>query len=306
MTDISSALHEAIEAISGDRTHGAARLAREAASVMARAARETAAETPEQMVLSLREVARSLAAGQPDMAAVANAVGAVVLAARTAAAGDVPAVRRTAIAEARRIVAGWKANVRLIVRHAETVVPRGAVLTHSHSATVLAVLERLAERGAPVIVTESRPLGEGRTATRLLADKGFSVSLIADAQAGVYVGHTAAVVVGADTVFADGTVVNKAGTLALALLARQHRVPFFVISESLKVSASRWKEGGETSPPTGSPDEPPAVYFDVTPPRLITALITEEGVFGTRELGPLARRARRWQRALGLAPASSA
>jgi translation initiation factor 2B subunit (eIF-2B alpha/beta/delta family) len=171
---------------------------------------------------------------------------------------------------------------------------------------VLAVLERLAERGAPVIVTESRPLGEGRTATRLLADKGFSVSLIADAQAGVYVGHTAAVVVGADTVFADGTVVNKAGTLALALLARQHRVPFFVISESLKVSASRWKEGGETSPPTGSPDEPPAVYFDVTPPRLITALITEEGVFGTRELGPLARRARRWQRALGLAPASSA
>ncbi len=108
------------------------------------------------------------------------------------------------------------------------------------------------------------------------------------------------------TVFADGTVVNKAGTLALALLARQHRVPFFVISESLKVSASRWKGGGETPPPADSPDEPPAVYFDVTPPRLITALITEEGVFGPRELGPLARRARRWQRALGLAPASSA
>jgi translation initiation factor 2B subunit (eIF-2B alpha/beta/delta family) len=108
----------------------------------------------------------------------------------------------------------------------------------------------------------------------------------------------AAVLVGADTVFANGAVVNKVGTLALALLARQARVPFFVASESLKVAPSRWKEAAETPPLEGSPEEPPSVYFDVTPPRLITALITEEGVFRPRQLAPLARRARRWQRAL--------
>jgi translation initiation factor 2B subunit (eIF-2B alpha/beta/delta family) len=301
MTDISPSLRQAIEAIARDRTHGASWLAREAAGVMGRAAREIPAVTPEQMASSLREVARSLAAGQPRMAAVGNAVGAVALAASAsggAAPGDVAAVRRAAVAETRRIVAGWERNVRLIARHAQTVVPKGPVLTHSHSATVLAVLERLAKRGAPVIVTESQPLGEGRTTARLLADRGFSVCLIADAQASAYVGQAAAVVVGADTVFADGAIVNKVGTLALALLARQHRVPFFVASESLKLSPSRWRKAEETPPLAVSPDEPPAVYFDVTPPRLITALVTEEGVVGRRELGALARRARRWQQAL--------
>ena len=84
----------------------------------------------------------------------------------------------------------------------------------------------------------------------------------------------------------------------LALLARQARVPFFVASESLKVAPSRWEATAETLPLDASPEEPPAVYFDVTPPRLITALITEEGVFRPRQLTSLARRARRWKRAL--------
>lgn len=302
MTDIPPSVRQAIEAIAGDRIHGAAWLAREAANVMAGAANEIDAERPEQMVSSLREAARALAAGQPRMAAVGNAAGAVVLAARTAAAapGNVAAVRRAAVAEARRIVAGWERNVRLIAGHAATVVPKGPILTHSHSATVLAVLERLAKRGAPVIVTESQPLGEGRTTARLLADRGLTVGLIADAQAGAYVGQVATVLVGADTVFADGAVVNKVGTLALALLARQHRVPFFVVSESLKLAPSRWRKAEETPPLAASPDEPPAVYFDVTPPPLMTALITEEGVFGPRELGTLAKRAARWQQALSL------
>jgi ribose 1,5-bisphosphate isomerase len=299
MKDIPPSVREAIEAVGQDRTHGAAWLAREAANVMARAAREVPGETPEEMIFTLRQVAQSLAASQPRMAAVGNAVGAVLLAASTAAAAkNVGPVQRAAVAQARRIVAGWEGNVRRIALHAQTVVPKGPILTHSHSATVLAVLERLARRGAAVVVTESNPLGEGRTTARLLADRGFPVRLIADAQAGVFVGQMAAVLAGADTVFADGTVVNKVGTFALALLARQARVPFFVASESLKVAPSRWGKAGDALPLDASPEEPPAVYFDVTPPRLITALITEEGVLGPRQLGPLVRRARRWHQVL--------
>ena len=307
MSDIAPSVREAIEALASDRTHGAARLAREAAAVMARAARESDAGTPPELLSTLREVARAVAAAQPRMAAVGNAVGAVLVAAEEASAaadarsGDVGPVRRAAVAQARRITAGWDQTARRIARHAQTVVPKGPVLTHSHSATVIAVLERLAKQGSPIVVTESNPLGEGRTAARLLAGRGLPVRLIADAQAGLFVSQMAAVLVGADTVFADGSVVNKVGTLALALLARQRRVPFFVATESLKVAPGRWEETGETLPLDASPGEPPAVYFDVTPPRLITALITEDGVFGPSAgggLAPLARRARRWQRAL--------
>jgi len=300
MRDIASSIREAIEAIASDRTHGAAWLAREAANVMARAAREIPAQTSQELVPALREVAQALTAAQPRMAAVSNAVGAVLLAAEDASAvNNVSAVRRAAVAQAHRIVAGWEETARRIARQAQAVVPKGPILTHSHSATVMAVLERLARRGgAPIVVTESNPLGEGRTTARLLAGRGLPVRLIADAQAGLFVSQMATVLVGADTVFADGTVVNKVGTLALALLARRARVPFFVATESLKVAPARWEETGEALPLDASPEEPPALYFDATPPRLITALITEEGVFKPRRLAPLARRARRWQRVL--------
>jgi translation initiation factor 2B subunit (eIF-2B alpha/beta/delta family) len=299
MRDAAPPLRQAIEALAGDRTHGAAWLAREASALMARAARESGAGTPRELLSTLREVALALVAAQPRMAAVSNAAGAVLLAAEdAAAAADVGPVRRAAVAHGRRITAGWDQTARRIARHAQTVVPKGPILTHSHSNTVMAVLERLARTGAPIVVTESNPLGEGRTAARLLAARGLPVQLIADAQAGLFLSQMAAVLVGADTVFADGAVVNKVGTLALSLLARRARVPFFVATETLKVAPDRWVETGETLPLGASPDEPPAVYFDVTPPRLITALITEEGVFGPRRLAPLARRARRWQRAL--------
>jgi len=263
--DIPPSLHEAIEAIGQDRTHGAAFLAREAASVMARAARETRAETPQELLSTLREVAQALAAAQPRMAAVSNAVGAVLLVAGAAtAAGSLGPVRRAALAESRRIIGGWEAAVRRIARHAQSIVPSGPILTHSHSATVLAVLERLAKRGWPIVATESDPLGEGRTTARLLADRGLSVRLIADAQAGLFVGGMAAVLVGADTVFADGAVVNKVGTLALALLARERRVPFFVASESLKVAPGRWEECVDVPPLAAGP-----VALAPTPPGLI-------------------------------------
>jgi len=298
MRDVAPPLRQAIEAFARNRTHGAAWLAREAAVLMARAARESGARKPRELLSTLREVAQALVAAQPRMAAVGNAVGAVLLAAKEASVDDVGPARRAALAQARRITVGWDQTARRIARHAQTVVPSGPILTHSHSDTVMAVLERLARTGAPIVVTESNPLGDGRTAAGLLAARGLPVQLIADAQAGLFVSQMAAVLVGADTVFADGSVVNKVGTLALALLARRARVPFFVATERLKVAPGRWVETGETLPLDPSPDEPPAVYFDVTPPRLITALITEEGVFGPRRLAPLARRARRWQRAL--------
>jgi translation initiation factor 2B subunit (eIF-2B alpha/beta/delta family) len=78
MKDIPPSVREAVEAVGQDRTHGAAWLAREAANVMARVAREVPAETPEEMIYALRQVAQALAAAQPRMAAVGNAVGAVL------------------------------------------------------------------------------------------------------------------------------------------------------------------------------------------------------------------------------------
>jgi translation initiation factor 2B subunit (eIF-2B alpha/beta/delta family) len=260
--------------------------------------------TPEAFLAYVREVGQALAEAQPTMAAVSNSVGAVVLAAvEKGLVGSPDAMRQAAVARARQIVDSWDHIAPRIVLHAEAALPAGTILTHSSSATTLAVLEHLGQKGVPVIATESAPLHEGRTTVRLLARLGVKVTMIADAQAAAFMGEASAVLVGADTVFADGAVVNKVGTHALALLAHEARVPFYVATETLKISSIRPKpkllRPAAEPPPRGEPQRAlPAVYFDLTPARLVTAIITEEGVFSPSEIGPLARRARSYRKAL--------
>ena len=298
MTTISPRISQAIETIGQDRTHGAGWLARDAANVLTHSLEDYPAQTAAEFLSYLREVATALAQAQPSMAAVTNAVGAVVLAASQKAPSGLPAMRRAASAQGRQIVDSWDKASRRIVRHAERTLPRGAIMTHSYSATTFAVLERLASKGSPIIVTESAPLNEGRTVARLLARLGVPVTLIADAQAAAFMPEAEAVLVGADTVFANGAVVNKVGTCALAFLARNARIPFYVATETLKVAPGR-PETAQQAPEQKQPGLAiPAVYFDLTPPRLVTALITEEGVFAPKEIRPLARRARQYRKAL--------
>jgi translation initiation factor 2B subunit (eIF-2B alpha/beta/delta family) len=298
MTTISPRISQAIETISQDRTHGAGWLARDAANVLTHSLEDCPARTAPEFLSYLREVATALAQAQPSMAAVTNAVGAVVLAASQKAPSGLAAMRRAASAQARQIVDSWDKACRRIVRHAERTLPSGAIMTHSYSATTFAVLECLASKGAPIIVTESAPLNEGRTTARLLARLDVPVTLISDAQAAAFMPEAAAVLVGADTVFANGAVVNKVGTCALAFLARNARIPFYVATETLKVAPGR-PQTTQQAPEDKQPGLAiPAVYFDLTPPRLVTALITEEGVFAPKEVRPLARRARQYRKAL--------
>ena len=167
-------------------------------------------------------------------------------------------------------------------------------MTHSLSSTVVELFRLLAASGGGVcaIVTESRPLCEGHRLAERLSAWAVSTTLITDAQAGLFVGRADAVVVGADAVLADGGVVNKAGTYPLALLARDAGVPFYVCCESFK----RRRPGLPAPEPEemdaaelGAPELPHVtarnVYFDVTPARLLTALITELDDGGERGAG---------------------
>ncbi len=304
MSALSHETAQAIEAIRRDRVHGAGWIARKAVGVLLQSLQDAPTATPEAFLASVREVGQALAEAQPTMAAVSNSVGAVVLAAADkghTARSD--AMRQAAEAQARRIVDSWDQIAPRIVLYAEAALPAGTILTHSSSATTLAVLQHLGQKGVPVIATESAPLHEGRTTVRLLSRLGVKVTMIADAQAAAFIGDAATVLVGADTVFADGSVVNKVGTCALALLAREARIPFYVATETLKVSSTRLKRKllrpAAEPRPRGQPERTsPAVYFDLTPARLVTAIITEEGCLTTGEIGPLARRARGYRQAL--------
>jgi methylthioribose-1-phosphate isomerase len=172
----------------------------------------------------------------------------------------------------------------------------GALATAGHG-TALGVLRSAVEAGKRIEVyaDETRPFLQGArlTAWELQQDR-IPVTLIADSAAGFMMsrGHIDAVIVGADRVAANGDVANKIGTYPLAVLARRHRIPFYVACPLSTIDLTV-KTGDGIPIEERSADEivgyrgyrwaPPGIgvanpVFDVTPAELVTALITEKGV----------------------------
>ncbi|WP_327269374.1 S-methyl-5-thioribose-1-phosphate isomerase [Streptomyces sp. NBC_01218] len=162
-------------------------------------------------------------------------------------------------------------------------------------------------RLARLWVDETRPLLQGSRLTAYEAARhGMAYHLLTDNAAGSLfaAGQVDAVLIGADRIAADGSVANKVGSYPLAVLAKYHHVPFVVVAPTTTVDAGtpdgasivvEQRSGREVTELTSRPDasgggEVPGlvvaplgtqVYnpaFDITPPELITAIVTEEGV----------------------------
>lgn len=197
--------------------------------------------------------------------------------------------------EARRMSAYWLEVDPDLVRHA-TPLLAGILYTHSRSGTLEAVFQTLAAvDDAPrrVLVAESRPGGEGVGLAHQLAGRGWEVTLVSDAACGVFMSQVDAVVVGADSVRPEGSVVNKIGTYPLALMARAHQKPFYTVCESLKIAPRELPLVLERLPGLTADESENAVpldtiAFDVTPAELVTRIVTERGALTVDEIARLA------------------
>lgn len=172
----------------------------------------------------------------------------------------------------------------------------GALATAGHG-TALGVIRSAVDSGKEVrvVADETRPFLQGARLTAWeLQRSGIPVTLIADSAAGYLMsrGGIDAVIVGADRVAANGDVANKIGTYTVAVLARRHRIPFYVAcpvstidptlpeGERIPIEERGAEEvigyGDAVWAPEGIAVRNPA--FDVTPAELVSALITEHGV----------------------------
>src|SRR5581483_199957 len=137
-----------------------------------------------------------------------------------------------------------------------------------------------------VWVDETRPLLQGARLTAWeLEAAGIPHAVIADSAAAsiMAAGEVDAVLTGADRIAANGDTANKIGTYALAVLAQHHEIPFYVVAPSSTVD--HMTAGGEGIPiEERDPTEVTARFaarnpaFDITPARLISAIVTEHGV----------------------------
>jgi methylthioribose-1-phosphate isomerase len=210
-------------------------------------------------------------------------------------------------AEADRIHDEDVASCRAIGVHGATLVPAEArILTHCNAGalatagygTALGVVRAAVEAGRKVrvIADETRPFLQGArlTAWELIKD-GIDTTVITDNMAGsiMLAGDVDLVVVGADRIAANGDTANKVGTYSLAVLAKEHDIPFYVAAPwstidlatpdgtSIPIEERNAREvthvGNHQLAPAGAHIRNPA--FDVTPHKYITAIITERGIF---------------------------
>jgi len=171
----------------------------------------------------------------------------------------------------------------------------GALATVAYG-TALGVIRATRESGKniKVIATETRPVQQGSRLTAFeLKHDGFDVSLIPDTAVGYSManGLVDKVVVGADRIVRTGHVFNKIGTYQVATMAKQHGIPFYVaaplstfdMKSDAKDVTIEMRKGSEV---TGigdkktAPDDINVINpaFDITPPELISGIITEKGV----------------------------
>lgn len=276
-------IRTAIKEIRSDRERGARQLALAALEALASVADDDEKE--------FKESARELAFARPMMAAVQNAVA---LAWYNCANGSNP---ETAVSDAIDSIQQASEGMTIAAR---SVVPTDTVMSYSYSSTVIEILSRLKPRR--VIISEGRPLGEGLAQARELRSAGIAITFITEAQMALFVQEADAVVVGADTILPDGSFINKIGTRLLALAAKDAGVPFYAVTETLKVAAP--SEPVPFAPEEGRLREITSarwlevrnVIYESTPRRLVTAYVTEEGLLKPTRIGSYVKLAdKRWQ-----------
>jgi translation initiation factor 2B subunit (eIF-2B alpha/beta/delta family) len=304
------------ETVRTDETHGSAAVSLRALEVVRdRAAAVAAGQTdaaPDDWT-AVAATARAVRDARPSMAAVANRVNRVL----SGAARSPAAVRSRAEAA---LTAAVDADA-AAGREAAALLDRTGtdrVATLSRSGTVAAALR---EARPAVLVGESRPAREGVGVAESLARDGLDVTLATDAalpwllagdgdrtgnEAAGDAGPVEAVLVGADAVLADGTVVNKAGTRALGLAAAREDLPLYVVAARDKVRPDEQfhgESGNDASVYDGHAPVTVAVpTFDATPPDLVAGVVTETGVLGEEEVRAAAaghREAAAWDEAAG-------
>jgi len=273
-------VRERVAAFRANRTDGASALAREAAAILALAAES--GDTP----ASIERLGDRLVRARPSMVPVRYAVGWTL----DGLPDDVSE------AAARFTHASHDAGAAAVETAAEALRDTRALLTHSLSGTVLEAFEALGGRGRRVVVTEARPLCEGVETARRLARMGYDVELITDAAAATFLPEVDAVLLGADAVLRDGSVVNKAGSRTIALAARAEGVPVYAVADRFKLDP---RDPGEHAIEEMAASEvldrrPRGVrvrnpYFDVTPPSAVHRIASDLGLLTPRGV---ARRAR--------------
>lgn len=293
-----------IKAIKNMEIRGAPAIGAAAAYALALAAIRSRAKTPKELLEEIFGVAEKLKSTRPTAINLFWAVDRVLKAAEKAEQ-SVGKIIVSIVNEAMRIAEEDVEANKLIGKYGARLIEDGdSILTHCNTGSLATVdygtalgIIRAAVKGGKkihVYVTETRPKLQGARLTALeLKYENIPVTVICDNMVGYVMqkGLVNKVFVGADRILKTGHVINKIGTYSIAVLAKYHNIPFYVAAtvstfdlkktlDQVKIEERPPEEvvfyGNRRVIPEGVNVVNPA--FDITPPELITAIITEKGI----------------------------
>ena len=256
---------------------------------------ESSAPTTEEFIAHMDQAGEHVLDIQPAMASVFNAVHVILNPLRSQAdkATTVNALKTITIESADSLINKVKTSTEHLAKEGIKVIQnKRAILTYSFSAAVAALLKKAKTVGLSfrVIVAESRPMYEGRLLSENLASSGIPCTFIIDGAISTWIREADLVLVGADRV-SEHSVVNKIGTRALALMARDLHLPIYCACETIKFLHSGFLPFQQRDMPAAEVWEDPPdmvsvrnIYFEEIPLEYFTGCITESGILSVQEI----------------------
>ena len=286
-------IKERIEKIKSDRNHGASWLSRQALYTLKLVAERSNATTCNDLIRHLMQVGKQLVEAHPSMAPLTNTISHAIYNISENSERDLDSLKRFIIYRVKELIENSRKSMLKAALNASKLIQEGTtIITHSYSSTIMEAINQLRGKGVQVIISESRPLYEGRKVAHELSLLEIPVTLIIDSALGHFSSVADVALVGADSVLADGSIINKIGTYLLALAAKESNIPFYVVCETYKFNIKSYlgmkieleqKESSEITDDISGVNIR-NLYFDITPPKFVSQIITEGKEFKPNEV----------------------
>jgi len=271
---MNSKVLEEINKLKNDYVHGASWLSLHAINTLILAVSESQTETVADFVQEIKEVAQEVASARPGITSIANYANQFLhqIITRSQNENNLETLKSFVESKGKELVKSATKAFSKAVEYAGGIIgDLDTVITCSYSSTVCQVLEMARQRETRfrVMAAESRfnDKSYGEITAEQLMKYQIPVEIIGDGQINLRISKADKALVGADSITADGYLINGKPTLLLAQAAKNKKIPFYVVCESAKFTIRGYA--------TKSTELEPA--FDRTPLNLVTGIITEKG-----------------------------
>ncbi len=306
MHALSESIRETAERIKKLKVQGARNIAIAAIEAIDRLATHSKTRTRQEFLRELSEARQVLFASRETEPLMRNALRWITHQVETNKETKVKELTKTVRQSSRQFLNNLKYSKEKIAEiGAKRIKDNSVILTHCHSSTVTHLLEKAKQQGRnfEVIVTETRPVFQGRITAEEMLKLGVKTTLIVDSATRHFMNQVDLTIVGADAVTSEGNVINKIGTSTIALIAQESRTPFYAVTELLKFDPATtlgdFEKIEERNPSEIWKDPPKKLIirnpaFDVTRRDFIHGIICEEGIISPHSILETMHRKHPW------------